>query len=185
MARTDRFQQVDLATGEILEDSFVAVVQPKRHNGFTSGWIAMAQGPLEEVAVAVATGRLQGKDRAVLDMLIARLDTANYIQVQQVEIADRLHMEKQHVNRSIRRLIEEGILVEGPKVGRSCSYRLSPEYGWKGSAKSHVKELAEYRKNRLKLVHSKADAETAAQAQAEAERKALEAAGQQSFELGM
>ena len=46
-------------------------------------------------------------------------------------------MHRQHVQRSIKRLIQLGIILEGVKIGISRSYRLNPSFGWKGSAKGH------------------------------------------------
>jgi DNA-binding transcriptional ArsR family regulator len=69
--------------------------------------------------------------------LDARLNFRNLIQVQQSEIATALKMPKQNVNRAIKKLEELGIIIRGPKVGKSSSWRLNPNAGWKG----RVKEL--------------------------------------------
>ena len=58
--------------------------------------------------------------------------------VNQAELAKELGMHRQHVQRSIKRLIALGVILEGPKIGISRSYRLNPEFGWKGSARNHV-----------------------------------------------
>ena len=46
-------------------------------------------------------------------------------------------MNRHNVNRSIKKLIELGVVLEGVKIGVSRSYRLNPNFGWKGSAKGH------------------------------------------------
>ena len=51
-------------------------------------------------------------------------------------------MHRQHVQRSIKRLIQLGIILEGVKIGISRSYRLNPSFGWKGSAKGHREVFA-------------------------------------------
>lgn len=135
MQRTLR--QFDLDTGEIL-DGFIAVIQPKQHNGF-SGWFAMNQSALK----AIRQAGLQGRDYDVLFCLLECLDFENLIQVSQQDIANELQMERTHVNRSIKRLVELGLILEGPKVGRSRTYRLNPGFGWKGSAKHHREALEE------------------------------------------
>lgn len=127
---------VDLDTGEVLPHVLVAV-QQKIPNGFREGWIAMAQTALE----MLATSDLRGDDLRVLLALMARLDFENLIQIEQTEIAEKLGMQKQNVNRSIKRLIALGCLLEGPKIGRSRTYRLNPHFGWKGSGKAHQKAL--------------------------------------------
>ena len=60
--------------------------------------------------------------------------------------ARELDMHRQHVQRSIKRLIQLGIILEGVKIGISRSYRLNPSFGWKGSAKGHREALHEHLK---------------------------------------
>ncbi len=131
-----RVKSVDAETGEILDYSLVAVAR-RIPNGFAEGWVAMAQGALETLAVNIKNAQ----DWRVLMALMARLDFENLIQIEQTEIAEKLGMQKQHVNRSIKSLVALGCLLEGPKIGRSRTYRLNPNYGWKGSGKSHQKAL--------------------------------------------
>ena len=81
--------------------------------------------------------------------LNARLDFENIIQVPQVEIAERLGLQPQNVNRSIKRLEELGIIIRGPKVGRSSSWRLNPQAGWKGKV-VHLREAQRQHLERVK-----------------------------------
>ena len=138
-----RLQQIDSETGEII-DGFVAYVVPKRKNGFGQGWLAMALNGAE----ILAQSNLSGNDFKVLMKLLSVLDYENLIQVSQAEIARELNMHRQHVQRSIKRLLDLGILLEGVKIGISRSYRLNPNFGWKGSAKGHREALTDH----LKLV---------------------------------
>ena len=134
-------QWVDLNTGEILDYSLVAVAR-RVPNGFAEGWLAMSQGALD----MLASSNLRGDDLRVLLALLGRLDFENLIQLEQADIADRLGMHRPHVNRSIKRLVALGCLLEGPKIGRSRTYRLNPNYGWKGSGKEHQKALRAHEK---------------------------------------
>ena len=127
-----RLQQIDSETGEII-DGFVAYVVPKRKNGFGQGWLAMAQNGAE----ILAQSNLSGNDFKVLMKLLSVLDYENLIQVSQADVARELNMHRQHVQRSIKRLIDLGIVLEGVRIGISRSYRLNPNFGWKGSAKGH------------------------------------------------
>ena len=138
-----RLQQIDSETGEII-DGFVAYVVPKRKNGFGQGWLAMAQNGAE----ILAQSNLSGNDFKVLMKLLSVLDYENLIQVSQAEIARELNMHRQHVQRSIKRLLDLGIVLGGVKIGISRSYRLNPNFGWKGSAKGHREALTDH----LKLV---------------------------------
>ena len=136
-----RLQQIDSETGEII-DGFVAYVVPKRKNGFGQGWLAMAQNGAE----ILAQSNLSGNDFKVLMKLLSVLDYENLIQVSQANVARELNMHRQHVQRSIKRLIDLGIVLEGVRIGISRSYRLNPNFGWKGSAKGHREALHEHLK---------------------------------------
>jgi len=57
--------------------------------------------------------------------------------INQSELAKSMGMRQPHVSRAIKRLLEMEILLEGPKAGPLRTYRLNPNFGWKGSAKNH------------------------------------------------
>lgn len=133
-------QQVDAFTGEVLEGAVLAIFHPKRKNGFQKGgWVAMSQGPL----VKLAQAGIGDQAIRVFLVLVGQLDFENYINVSQAEVGRLLSMDRAHVNRAFKRLVDEGVLVVGPKVGRNGTYRLDPSYAWKGSAKGHHEALAE------------------------------------------
>jgi hypothetical protein len=132
----------DKNSGEILEDVSLGVYQVKKYNGFVkNGWMAVNQGALK----LLRTSGLQGKDYEVLFALLERLDFGNFIHVNQSEIARILNMKQPNIARSIKKLVDIEALIEGPKVSRSRTYKLNPEFGWKGSGKSHRKELDQKR----------------------------------------
>ena len=129
-------EQVDAETGEVLS-GFVAVVQPKRKNGFQQGWVAMAQNAMLEMARA----GLGDEAHRVFFVMASTTDFENWIQVSQAELAELIGMKRANFNRALKRLVDAGVILRGPKVGRSNTYRLNPEFGWKGSAKGHKQAL--------------------------------------------
>jgi hypothetical protein len=134
-------EQRDLFTGEIYKDAALALIFPKRKNGFTKGWFAMAQNPAE--LIADGTLKLGYEATRVFLKVCARLDFENYIHIVQADAAKEMGLHPSHFNRALRKLVDEGIVLEGPKVGRLRTYRLDPAFGWKGSAKNHNKALSE------------------------------------------
>ncbi|WP_273581341.1 hypothetical protein [Xenorhabdus aichiensis] len=44
-------------------------------------------------------------------------------------------------NGTVKALIELGLILQGPKIGRSHSYCLNPQFGWKGTVNNHKKAL--------------------------------------------
>lgn len=133
---TRHIASLDKETGEILDG--VVVYCAVKHNPYSGGWVMNSQEALE----LLATDKdLKGEAYKILLLLLSRLDFENWIQISQQEIADTLDMKKQNVSRSISLLESKGILLRGPKVGRSYAFRLNPYFGWKGK----VKNLDDYR----------------------------------------
>ena len=160
-----RLKQVDEDTGEILEDGVFVYAPAPRRNGFRNGWVSMNQD-----ALGIIKQFTRVEDFRVLMALLERLDFENLIQVSQADIARDLKMDRAQVNRAIKRLIAADAIIEGPKIGISKSYRLNPNFGWKGSAKNHNKALHEERKRRsnITILHS-------VRAKKEAERRSEQA----------
>lgn len=126
-------------TGEVMDGAVLGMFFPKRQNGFREGWIAMAQNAL----VALAQADLGDQARRVLFVILGKLDFENYILISQSEIAETIGMHRSDVSKAIAKLEGEGVILRGPKAGRSATFRLNPAYGWKGSASNHQKALRE------------------------------------------
>ena len=126
-------------TGEIVEG--VPVLCGVKHNPYAKGWVMNNQEALEIIA---KDKEITGRIHRILWFLVARLDFENWIQISQKEICEELSMRKEDVSSGIKLLERKRILLRGPKVGRSYSFRINPDFGWKGD----VKNLNDYRKQR-------------------------------------
>ena len=123
---------LDEKTGELINIPIYLNSPHRRPSIYGDRWFQMAQDPL----LALARDReLWGLTTTVLLYLCGRLDFENYVHVPQQEIADYLGTSRPEVTKAITKLIEKGVLIRGPKLGRSSSYRLNPAYGWKGDNK--------------------------------------------------
>lgn len=134
-----RITQVDESTGEIV-GGFVAVIRPKQKSPFERHFT------MNQASLLILANSLTGEQLKVLLALLSDLDYENYIQVAQSDIANNLSMQKTNVSRSVKALLDLGVILEGPKVGRSKTYRLNEQFGWKGTVPNHNKAL----KQRLK-----------------------------------
>lgn len=134
-----RVGSVDLDTGELMEGAVLGLFFPKRQNGFREGWVAMNQQAMR--AMSLAQSGLTARQFRVLFMILGQLDMENFLLLNQAEVAKELGLQPSHVSESISRLVEVGILIRGPKAGRSSTFRLNPSFGWKGSASNHQKAL--------------------------------------------
>jgi DNA-binding transcriptional ArsR family regulator len=147
MDKYDNWKNIALfntQTGEILEGGIPIYVGAKvkwRENWFMG---------IQEAFIALAKDKeIAGRARRILDYLFGKLGFENYICVTQQEISKELDIEKENVSREIKKLVNKGIILPGPKLGRTSTYRLNSEYGWRGK----VRNLADARmKPNLELV---------------------------------
>lgn len=152
MSANKRFIQIDAETGELAQ-GFVAYIAPKRKNGFSKeGWLAMAQG-MAMVNLAKSE-KMDGEAFRVFLALCAFLEYENFILTPQAEMAEKIGMAKSNFNRALKKLLEEGVVERGPKVGRMVSLKFNPEYAWKGSAKGHQEALQERSKELKKRMEA-------------------------------
>ena len=103
----------------------------------------MANDATGDLINLVLQKKLQPRDVITLLAMLEVLELENYIRISQRLLAERLQMLPPHVSRSIKALVSNGILLTGPKVGQSTTYRLNPKFGWKGGARQHHDALRE------------------------------------------
>ena len=90
----------------------------------------------------------------VLMYLFGQLSFENYLHISQKDIAEALGIDKANVSKAMKLLAHKGIILDGPKVGRMKTYRLSPDLGWKGK----VTSLNDYRRSQLRVITGGKDA---------------------------
>lgn len=146
-----RFQSVDIETGEIFDYSLIAV-KKKQSYLFDGGWIAMGQNAAAQIA---NNQNLNGTDLRVFLMLLSELDFENFVYLSQVDLAEKMNLKTSNLNVSLKRLIENSIVIEGPRVGRTKTFKLNANLAWKGSAKTHVNAVSsrqKFKKTGFKIV---------------------------------
>lgn len=131
---TKKFTQFNSDTGEVV-DGFIAVVQPKKKSRFERHFT------MNQEALGILSKELNGEEFKVLFQLLRELDYENLIQVRQIDISKELEIDKSQVSRSIKRLVKLEVILEGPRIGNSKTYRLNPTFGWKGTVSNHNEAL--------------------------------------------
>lgn len=142
----------DADTGEIEPGSYLTVqVTKPALSPFGRDWYSMARSAS---AILADRGQEIGLDGfRVFHVLMSILDYENDIHVSRASIATRLGMHGPNVTRAIKRLVSIGIILRGPRIGNSATYRLNPNYGWRGSVLSHHAALKERMKEaKLRVV---------------------------------
>lgn len=126
------------------------VPQYERH--FEDTYVRMFQQALDVVAKDKA---LSGETLRIWMKLLSELEDDNYMQLQQCVIAEEMGINKTHVSRAFRQLMEAGYLEEGPKSGRAKSYRVNPEIAWKGAGPKYTETMK--KRGKLRLVNLQKD----------------------------
>jgi len=148
MGKITRFRTIDMETGELIEGVPVYIATKVK---LREGWF---MGFQEAFVVLAKDREITMESRRVLDYLMGNLGFENYIALPQRQIAEDLSMQKSHVSEAIKLLLTKGIIIEGPKLGRTNTYRLSNLFGWKGSVKNLTKTRNQKPSNVITLPNS-------------------------------
>lgn len=125
---------INLDTGEIEEGVPVYVKAKVRWH---EDWLMLMQEALGQLAQDKSFSWEMWR---VWSYLISKLGFENWIVVPQKEIGEALDMKKENVSRAIRKLLAKGMLLKGPKVGRTSAYKLNSKYAWKGNISNLSKD---------------------------------------------
>ncbi len=122
---------IDEETGEVLS-RFPTYFPPKLK---LYGWFMVWQNGLDRLA---EDKEITGVTLRVLLKMLAHLDYENYTNISQAEISRELSISKSLVSRSVKQLLDKGIIIKANKIGNVQRYRLNELYGWKGKMKNMV-----------------------------------------------
>lgn len=123
--RSRKLEIIDTSTGEIFPSIMI-----KRHKWKGDSFLMIFQDAFAKIA----------KDRTITPeaknlfyYLLSCLDFENFISLSQAKIAKELSMQRSHICRAMKLLVEKGLVMEGPKADRSHSYKINNQYAWKGN----------------------------------------------------
>lgn len=138
---------VNNQTGESIVGR-VAIIPTKKKSPFGKDFLVMSQHAILEILKMKNDGKITGRDFDVLMFCATILDYENLVQLPYRIIEDQLGIKKPHISRSMKKLVELEILIEGPKIGQSKTYKLNPGIAWKGSSKNHKKAIIDFNKEK-------------------------------------
>lgn len=120
--------------------------QPPKKKNYDARWLLLWQDG-SDIGVSMTEQAemnvLTQTEYRVRDWLMGTIGIGNYVHVNQAEMARRLHIERATASRAIKRLIELGILIQGPKSGRSNTYMVSPAFCFSGGLGNGIKARKE------------------------------------------
>ena len=131
--------------------------QPPKNRTYNARWLLLWQDS-SDIGVSMTEQAemdvLTKTEYRVRDWLMGTIGIGNYVHVNQAEMARRLRIQRADASRAIKRLIALGILIQGPKSGRSNTYMVSPAFCFAGGLGNGLKA----RKNAIaKVIPFKSD----------------------------
>lgn len=126
----------DRNNGDVIEN--IAIVVPRRDK--LKDWLSI----FERGSNILARDReITGEAFRIFHLLIANMDYENRILLTQSEVGKELAIKQQNVNKAFKLLVSKGIIVEDRVYGRTKTYRLSADFGWKGTVASYRSYMAD------------------------------------------
>lgn len=120
--------------------------QPPKNKKHDARWLLLWQDG-SDIGVSMTEQAemdvLTQTEYRVRDWLMGTIGIGNYVYVNQAEMARRLRIERATASRAIKRLIELGILIQGPKSGRSNTYMVSPAFCFSSGLGNGIKARKE------------------------------------------
>lgn len=139
--------------GKLVDENHPDVVLPvylakPKNKIYPERWIIMfttddTDKSFQETGVSVYEQAISRKltltDYRVRDYVLCKIGIGNYVHINQSEAGRKLGIAQQNVSASVKKLITLGILLEGPKAGKFCTYQVNPATAYAGSIGNGVK----------------------------------------------
>lgn len=88
--------------------------------------------------VELAKAITRGSDFKVFHMIMPSLYDGNMVYVNQVQLGKELGIEPTHISRSLKRLVNAGIIERLDLTLSGKVYRLNPRIAWKGGNENSI-----------------------------------------------
>ncbi len=133
----------------------VYLVPPKKRS-YPVKWLLLWQEP-SEIGVSMTEQAemerpLTQTEYRVRDWIMGTIGIGNYVYINQAEMARRLRITRANASLAIKRLVELGILIRGPKAGRNVSFMVSPAFCFFGGLGAGVQARSVEIREKAKVI---------------------------------
>lgn len=122
---------------ETKEDVVIPVYLTKpKAKKYEARWLLLWQDEATQTGVSMIEqaidGRLTATDYRVRDYMLCKVGIGNFVHFNQSEAGRVLGIDQAHISRSVKKLVDMGIVLEGPKAGKFHTYQLNPALAFSG-----------------------------------------------------
>lgn len=125
--------------------------EPPKSHKYNARWLVLWQDGSDIGVSMIEQAKMEKPltqtEYRVRDYLMGTIGIGNCVYVNQSEVARELNIHRISVVNAIKRLIELGILIQGPKSGRNNTYTVSPAFCFSGKLGIGIKERKKAIKN--------------------------------------
>jgi predicted XRE-type DNA-binding protein len=118
-----------------------------KNKAYDTKWLVLWQDDAEETGMSLielaADKRLNTTDFRVRDYLFCKVGMGNFVHISQTEASKYLGIAQPNVSSSIKKLIEMGIILEGPSKGKFKTYQVNPALAYFGGINNGQRERKE------------------------------------------
>lgn len=133
---------------DINQEPIQAYFTPPKSKNYNVKWLLLWQNEtgMSMQEQAEMEHPLTQTEYRVRDWLIGEIGIGNYVFVNQAEVGRKLRIARTHVSSAIKRLLKLGIILQGPKSGRSNTYMVNPAFCFSGSLKNGISACKDMKK---------------------------------------
>ena len=129
---------IDMDTGELISGVFA--ISKTKFNPYHEGFLMTS---LYGSKFLARDKSITGVAQRVLRELESKLDYENWVRLALVDIAKDLDLNRVQVSKAIKILVEKGLVFRGSKIGHFYTYRLNPEFCWRGDTRKQPSTLSD------------------------------------------
>lgn len=128
---------------ETKEDVVIPVYLTKpKTKKYDARWLLLWQDEATETGVSMIEqaidNRLTLTDYRVRDYMLCKVDMVNFVHFNQSEAGRVLGIDQAHISRSVKKLVDMGIVLEGPKAGKFRTYQINPALAFRGGLSNGI-----------------------------------------------
>lgn len=130
---------LETSSGRKLDPENQIAVILERNRVKLGGWCMIFQ---QAIGALGSDKTISARSKEILLYIIGQMDFENWVMIEQSGIAEKFEMQRPNVSRCIKELLSRGYLEQGPKLGKTNSYKVNLQLVWKGRAKNRQDEVA-------------------------------------------
>lgn len=140
MKSEDNQSLIDVYTGEVTPNGeFVTILKQDKSSIkkiYTGDYVMISQKA--HLPNVYDDKEIDATTLRIFLYLLDHLAYNNFVVVSRADLSDHFNISGPNVSKAVKKLLDKEIFFKGPKMGTAYSFRLNPNYGYKGNVRGKV-----------------------------------------------